>query len=207
MNFKYKLVKNPITGEIDSITHNIDSGHKRSIPIVVDNTDYQQFIQDAKTIGIASCVEGPTVGVTTAYDIARQAEYPSIVDQLDKIYHGGVDAWKADIKAIKDKYPKTQVGVTTVAAVPSWVQTEVNVLIKNDYLQAVERLKEPRIKLGKPYKEQIYNPSNDTYTDQIAYRDVPDADDPAVVRDEAKRDAAQAVIDGTPQSIIDSINT
>jgi hypothetical protein len=36
----------------------------------------------------------------------RKMEYPSIVDQLDKIYHSGVDAWKADIKAIKDKYPK-----------------------------------------------------------------------------------------------------
>ena len=175
------------------------------IPKDNDNSDYIQFIQDAKTIGIASCVEGPTVGVTTAYDIARQAEYPSIVDQLDKIYHGGVDAWKADIKAIKDKYPKTQVGVTTVAAVPSWVQTEVNVLIKNDYLQAVERLKEPRIKLGTPYIESVWNGSN--YEDQTKYKDVPDADDPAVVRDEAERDAAQAVIDGTPQSIIDSINT
>ena len=93
-----------------------------------DNIDYQQFLEDAKTIGITTCVEGPTVGVTTAYNVARQAEYPSIVDQLDKIYHGGVDAWKADIKAIKDKYPKTQVGVTTVAAVPSWVQTEVDKL-------------------------------------------------------------------------------
>ena len=36
----------------------------------------------------------------------RQLEYPSIVDQLDKIYHEGIDAWKADIKAIKDKHPK-----------------------------------------------------------------------------------------------------
>ena len=42
-------------------------------------------------------------------------------DQLDKIYHSGIDAWKADIKAIKDKYPKTQVGVTTIADLPDWV--------------------------------------------------------------------------------------
>lgn len=38
----------------------------------------------------------------------RRREYPSIVDQLDKIYHKGIDAWKADIKAIKDKYPKPE---------------------------------------------------------------------------------------------------
>ena len=42
-------------------------------------------------------------------------------DQLDKIYHEGIDAWKTDIKAIKDKYPKTQVGVTIVADLPDWV--------------------------------------------------------------------------------------
>ena len=43
-----------------------------------------------------------------ALDYARKRvkEYPSVVDQLDKIYHSGVNAWKVDIKAIKDKYPK-----------------------------------------------------------------------------------------------------
>ena len=41
-----------------------------------------------------------------AYKGLRQTEYPSIVDQLDTLYHGGLDAWKAEIKTIKDKYPK-----------------------------------------------------------------------------------------------------
>tara|TARA_B100000287_G_scaffold432854_1_gene493146 strand:- start:60 stop:329 length:270 start_codon:yes stop_codon:yes gene_type:complete len=36
----------------------------------------------------------------------RRKEYPSIVDQLDDIYHNGVDKWKETIKAVKDKYPK-----------------------------------------------------------------------------------------------------
>ena len=40
------------------------------------------------------------------YQRDRAAEYPTWQDQLDKIYHSGIDAWKADIKAIKDKYPK-----------------------------------------------------------------------------------------------------
>ena len=93
-----------------------------------ESWEYNEFLAEVKSVGIASCVEGPTVGVTTAYNIARQAEYPPIKDQLDKIYHSGVDAWKADIKAIKDKYPKSQVGVTTIAAVPDWVQTEVDKL-------------------------------------------------------------------------------
>jgi len=40
------------------------------------------------------------------YQRKRKAEYPSIVDQLDDIYHNGIDGWKATIKATKDKYPK-----------------------------------------------------------------------------------------------------
>jgi len=41
-----------------------------------------------------------------AYQRNRVAEYPSIGEQLDDIYHNGIDAWKATIKATKDKYPK-----------------------------------------------------------------------------------------------------
>ena len=40
------------------------------------------------------------------YSRKRKEEYPSVVDQLDDIYHNGIDAWKATIKATKDKYPK-----------------------------------------------------------------------------------------------------
>ena len=41
-----------------------------------------------------------------SYKSQRKAEYPSIEDQLDDIYHNGIDAWKATIKVTKDKYPK-----------------------------------------------------------------------------------------------------
>ena len=41
------------------------------------------------------------------YQYKRALEYPSIVDQLDYIYHNGITKWKTDyIKPIKDKYPK-----------------------------------------------------------------------------------------------------
>jgi len=36
----------------------------------------------------------------------REKEYPSIADQLDEIYHNGIDSWKSMIKVTKDKYPK-----------------------------------------------------------------------------------------------------
>ena len=40
------------------------------------------------------------------YKRNRANEYPSVADQLDDIYHNGIDAWKATIKETKDKYPK-----------------------------------------------------------------------------------------------------
>ncbi len=40
------------------------------------------------------------------YKFDRANEYPTIVDQLDDIYHNGIDGWKATIKTTKDKYPK-----------------------------------------------------------------------------------------------------
>ena len=40
------------------------------------------------------------------YQRDRAEAYPSIVDQLDDLYHNGIDGWKKTIKAVKDKYPK-----------------------------------------------------------------------------------------------------
>ena len=40
------------------------------------------------------------------YQRDRAIVYPSIADQLDDIYHNGIDGWKATIKTTKDKYPK-----------------------------------------------------------------------------------------------------
>ena len=40
------------------------------------------------------------------YQRKREPEYPSIADQLDDLYHNGIDGWKATIKVTKDKYPK-----------------------------------------------------------------------------------------------------
>lgn len=41
-----------------------------------------------------------------AYKEQRARAYPSIADQLDLMYHGGYDAWKAAIEAVKQEYPK-----------------------------------------------------------------------------------------------------
>jgi hypothetical protein len=41
-----------------------------------------------------------------AYKEQRVSAYPSIPDQLDLLYHGGMEAWKAAITAVKEEFPK-----------------------------------------------------------------------------------------------------
>jgi hypothetical protein len=55
---------------------------------------------------LAKQAELQTAYEAKEYQRDRKKEYPSIVDQLDDIYHNGIDAWKATIKVTKDKYPK-----------------------------------------------------------------------------------------------------
>ena len=93
------------------------------IPKDIGNKDYQQFLQDVKEQGIG-IVEGSDI-VEDSYVELRQKEYPSWQNQLDKMYHD-FDGWKNDIQTIKNKYPKSITGGTSIGAVPDWVQTEVD---------------------------------------------------------------------------------
>jgi len=74
-----KLIDNPIT----------------KLPTEKQCTDGLKALQDAWDLE------------NNSYKSKRRAEYPSIEDQLDTIYHSGVASWKTSIKAIKDKYPKS----------------------------------------------------------------------------------------------------
>jgi hypothetical protein len=40
------------------------------------------------------------------YQRNRAKEYPSIVDQLDDLFHNGIDGWRETIANVKAKYPK-----------------------------------------------------------------------------------------------------
>ena len=42
------------------------------------------------------------------YQRERKSEYPKIEDQLDLLYHKGVDGWKEEIQKVKDRYPKPE---------------------------------------------------------------------------------------------------
>jgi len=212
---------------------------------------YKDFIQDVAEQGL-SIVEGPDI-IEPDYATLRSQEYPSYADQFDQIYHEGVDAWKAGIQEIKDKYPKTITGGTTIGEVPAWVQEAADNWTfnkqLNEYVTAVERLSQYVLLEGReevteevvigqePVLDEEGLPTFDDEGNQIMsdvtetvitqtaiepleeFVEVTTTDpetmesttesvrNPLVVKDEEERAAAQAVVDATPQAVIDAINS
>jgi hypothetical protein len=91
----YKLNQNST-----SITRLSDNASIPDDPANSDYAAYLEWVEEGNTPEAADVPPDPT------YKELRAAEYPSIVDQLDKIYHTGIEGWKTDIQVVKDKYPK-----------------------------------------------------------------------------------------------------
>ena len=73
--------------------------------ITVDDTE-GAFDKDGNKVEIDLSLVNAWVDFE-AYKDLRAKEYPAIADQLDYIYHNGIDAWKTDmIDPVKTKYPK-----------------------------------------------------------------------------------------------------
>ena len=205
------MYKITFTGSIKRLSDSV------IIPPVSGNMDYQQFVDDIYENGTGIVEGADYVGVTT-YTQARAAEYPPIVDQLDKIYHEGIDAWKADIKVIKDKYPKTQVGITSIAPIPDWVDTALFEKQKEKYVEAKARLDQYELANGLKgviKTERIWDDKSESYVDKDVIGYIieplplyvqPIGRNPVVVQDEIEREAAQEIINKTPQSVINSIS-
>ena len=150
------------------------------------------------------------------YQRQRAAEYPSYPDQFDKIYHSGVTAWKTQIKKIKDKYPKQTMDATEL-------QTRQDKAIfdlqTKKYIESTERLSQYKLSEGKPevrdendvvtqtaiepLEVTIEVSTTNHETMETTTITVPN---PAIVKDEEERAAAQSIVDATPQPVIDSIN-
>ena len=102
------------------------------------------------------------------YQEERKLEYPNWEDQLDKIYHNGIDAWKTDIKEIKDKYPKQTMDATELQ---KRKDAAIFKLQKRDYEKAVARLAQYELSAGVKGvvgTEKVWNPTDGTgvYIDQ-----------------------------------------
>jgi hypothetical protein len=79
--------------------------HDKVVTIRGDGADEKCYDKDENIITINESLVTAKLA-EKEYQDKRRAEYPSIINQLDDIYHNGIDGWKATIKAVKDKYPK-----------------------------------------------------------------------------------------------------
>jgi len=219
-----------------------------------DNPYYQKILEEIIEQGI-EIVEGPDI-IEPDYATLRQAAYPSREEQLDMMYWdkvNGTTIWEDTIQAIKDKYPKTITGGTTIGPVPDWVQEAADNWIFNkqlrEYIAAFERLEQYTLSEGRealteeitqpwplfldgdvevydawtgarvlveetrtvevspaidPLPATIETTETNIETGEVVVLVVPN---PAIVRDEEERAAAQAIVDATSQSVIEAFNS
>ncbi len=86
--------------EYESQVKYISGADENGTAIYKDTQDFTWSQVSAKKAELQTAYDN------NEYQRKRASEYPSIADQLDDIYHNGVDGWKATIKSTKDKFPK-----------------------------------------------------------------------------------------------------
>lgn len=167
-----------------------------------------------------------------AYQQQRQSEYPPIGEQLDKIYHGTLTSWKAEIKTIKDKYPKKTMDATELQTRKDKALFDLR---KEKYDKAIARLAQYQVAVGQSEvkatkvvgTKPVFNESTDQWEQQDiieeqvvtpaiapvdATVDVFQGDDdtpttienPLITKDNQERAEAQAIVDATPQAVKDA---
>ena len=87
--------------EYESQVKYISGADENGSAIYKDTQDFTWSEVSAKKVELQTDYDN------NQYQRDRADEYPSIAEQLDDIYHNGVDGWKTTIKATKDKYPKS----------------------------------------------------------------------------------------------------
>jgi hypothetical protein len=160
------------------------------------------------------------------YKRVRELAYPSSGEQFDKIFHDGVDAWKADIQAIKDAHPKAVIDADELASRQALALFNHQLEL---YTNAQTRLAQYQVALGREEVienqatgEQVWNEEtdemDDVMTDMVTVTAIDPVDatveqttydeegvattatvaNPLIVKDNEERAAAQAIIDATP---------
>ena len=81
-------------------------------PEIVTSVDNKSYNSSGKLVNVDENAVAKKIADLEAeyeaneYQRDRASAYPSWQDQMDLLYHGGVDALKAELKKTKDKYPK-----------------------------------------------------------------------------------------------------
>ena len=169
-----------------------------------------------------------------AYKAVRGEAYPLMTDQLDKIFHEGIDAWKADIQAVKDAHPKAVIDNDTLETRKSQALFDHQL---QEYTKAQTRLAQYQVALGREevikseetldrilneetgemdhVTRDVVTVSNiepvDATIDVVTYNSDKVAttttiENPLITQDNAERVDAQAIVDATPQAVIDAYN-
>lgn len=103
---KTLLVREPSQEKLQVITVGPGGGYFDQSRVLHDLTANPALPQELQDELDAQTAAEEATRQATQYQRDRKAEYPSIEDQLDLLFHQGIDGWRAAIQAIKDKYPK-----------------------------------------------------------------------------------------------------
>ena len=168
-------------------------------PLIIDYNILRTAPKELNIAGIGDLFSIHTASFDWTYANSKgKSEYPSWEDQLDTIYHSGVDAWKEDIKAIKDKYPKQTMDPNELL---NRKKVAVFEMQKRNYKVAAARLAEYELSEGvKDENGHYVIEPLPLYVEGVGRN-------PLIVQDEAERRAAQRVIDNSPQAVIDSVSS
>jgi hypothetical protein len=151
-------------------------------------------------------------------------------EQLDKIFHEGIDAWKAEIQAIKDAHPKAVIDNDTLNTRKSQALFDHQL---QEYTKAQTRLAQyivadgreevtKSVVIGQEYENGEWIDATETVTvpaidpvdatiEQTTYDEdgvaiTTTIENPLITQDNAERAEAQAVVDDTPSEVIDAYN-
>ena len=140
-----------------------------------------------------------------SYQTART--YPDIKEQLDKIFHDGVDAWKVQIQAVKDANPKVAlVQADEDTYVAAQVATNLFNKQKAAYIVAVARLAQyvlsegrAEVKAMMPTQQgkQVYDESAKNWVDELAEQVTVTAIDPLVATVEVSNNSSSTANETT----------
>ena len=167
------------------------------------------------------------------YKVQRAAKYPDFGSQLDHIYHNGIDSWKTNIvDPVKAEYAKVEVDADELAtrkatALAEYQLEEYTKAIARIAQYVVANGREEVIE-NRATGEQIWNEETDEMDDvmtdmvtvtaidpveatveQTTYDEegvatTSTVENPLITADVAERATAQAIVDSTPQAVIDA---